>query len=99
MEGITQYTAVQVPFLTEKQRLARLDFCKKWRDLTPDDWCAMFAFTDECQMQVGLPMHELVWRDAEDNPLSPFLLRPHFAKLSQCMVWGLISGKGKFFFY
>jgi hypothetical protein len=96
MEGVAQFTPVQAPFLTERQRQARLEFCRKWRDLTPDNWCAMFAFTDECQMQVGPPVHAHVWHEEGEDLLAPQLLLPHFAKLSQCMMWGLISGKGIF---
>jgi hypothetical protein len=59
----------------------------------------MFAFTDECQMQVGPFKHALVWREQGEDPPQPQLLQPRFAKLSQCMVWGLICGKDILYFF
>lgn len=93
-EGISQYSPREKPLITESHRQARLKFCQKWRDLTPEDWCIMFAFTDESAMQVGKSGKLFVWRKMGEDPFTPQLIKPKFSRLSQCNVHGIISGKG-----
>ncbi len=54
----------------------------------------MFAFADECAMQVGKSGRSYVWRKKREDPFFPEVLMPKFWKPSQCNVHGIISGKG-----
>ncbi len=94
IEKMSQKIPREKPLITEEHRQARLKFCRKWRDLTPDDWLAMFAFTDESAMQVGKSGRSYIWRTRGEDAFSPDVLKPKFSKLSQCNVHGIISGKG-----
>jgi hypothetical protein len=54
----------------------------------------MFAFTDQSAMQVANLGRTYVWRKKGEQ-FSSACLTPKFQKLSKCMVFGMISGRGK----
>ncbi len=93
IEKMSQKIPCEKPLITEEHRQARLKFCRKWRDLTPDDWLAMFAFTDESAMQVGKSRRSYIWRTRGEDAFSPDVLKPKFSKLSQCKSMELFLEK------
>lgn len=82
------------PFLTVKNKIARLAFAHLYRDWTQADWQKV-VWTDECAFNVGgFSGNTWVTRLANEEYLEDCLL-PKFRKLETIMVWGCIYNNEK----
>ena len=96
--GLASRHPAKKPLLTNKQRLKRLQFCKRHRNWTADDW-ARVLFSDESSIcQFGAPP-TLVRRPKGERYKAKYTVRTvkHSPKV---MVWGCFSrhGRGSLYF-
>lgn len=94
-EGFHSRVAVKKPFLTAAHRRKRLDFAKKHKDWTVEDWNRVL-WTDESTFEIGLNSRVvLVWRTAEEK-YSGTCLTPSFKSgRTSVMIWGGFAHKKK----
>lgn len=92
--GFKSYVRCKKPYLSSKHMANRRDFCRRFRDLTIDDWSRV-VFTDESKFNLhGNDSNKRVWK----KPKSPLL--PHHIRTvikfggGSVMVWGAITRNG-----
>ena len=82
------------PFLSVKNKTARLLFANTYRDWSVHDW-AKVIWTDECAFNVGgFSGNTWVTRTPAEEFAEDCLV-PKFRKLQTIMVWGCITGNQK----
>jgi transposase len=93
--GFNNRVAVRKPFLNETHRRCRLQFAKRHKDWTPDDW-RMVLWTDESSFEIGKSSKQVVvWRKRGDKH-DPKNLVPTFKSgRKSTMVWGAFFSKIK----
>lgn len=86
--GFRRCLAIPKPWLTDKQKMDRLDWALEHLDWDTVDW-ARVIFTDESAIQNGGTKRLFVTRRAGEEFL-PECLRPKFRKPAYTMIWGAI---------
>ena len=93
--GLKPYKSRTKPYISPKNKKARLDFAIEHKDWTAEQWKNVL-FTDESSFQIGKPYtrHRVIRRVGE--ALLPQHLRPSFGSgYKSVMVWGGIYGGGR----
>lgn len=88
--GYGRRIARQVPFLTKKQKKARMHWAQKYKSFTSQDWQEV-AFSDECYIYLGDDRGRIYITRRPDEVLREECLVPTFKQSSICvMVWACI---------
>ena len=86
--GFRRCLAIPKPWLTDTQKMDRLDWALEHAHWEPIDW-ARVVFTDKAAIQNGGTKRLFITRRAGEEFI-PECLRPRFRKPAYCMVWGAI---------
>ncbi|KAL1914775.1 uncharacterized protein VTP21DRAFT_8033 [Calcarisporiella thermophila] len=86
------------PLLTKKHRLRRLQFARKYKDWTIEDWSHVI-FSDECQIRIfGDERREWYWK-RRDEPLQERHIQPVVKHGGgSIMMWGCMTSPYKMSF-
>lgn len=80
------------PFISEKNRKARLRWCKERKDWSLDQWKEVI-WSDESPFVLRFNRRTRVWR-TQDEGLAPFALRGTIKHDQKVMVWGCFNAYG-----
>lgn len=80
------------PLLTRKMRVARLQFAKRYKDFTTEDWRRVM-WSDESTFQCGAVRRGKLRRPQGMNPLDPRYLHLTTKHPPSVMIWGSFSGE------
>ena len=89
-KGYRRCVAVAKPFLTDQQRLARLDWAIQHQNWTVDEW-KRIIWTDESAFHIGGQQRVFVTRTRAQR-YEPSCLSPRFQKAPHVMVWAAFCG-------
>jgi hypothetical protein len=89
-EGYARRVARVKPYLTERNRQQRLDWCTDRKDWSKEDW-GRVLWTDESTMYTGTGRRVWITRQPGEELLLDCLV-PKFSRASSWMVWGCFSG-------
>jgi len=84
-------SATSKPVLTRKMRVARLNFAKKYKDFTIEDWRRVM-WSDESIFQCGAVRRGKLRRPPGMSPLDPRYLHLTVKHPPSVMIWGSFSG-------
>jgi hypothetical protein len=82
--------AKKVPYLTKKQKAARMAWARKFQDFTMEDW-SNIIWSDECYIYLGDNHGQIYVTRRPDEKMEEDCLIPTFKQSSvRVMVWGSI---------
>ena len=88
--GFRRYRAVSKSWLTDKQKMDRLDWALEHQSWDLTDWQRVI-WTDESAIHVGDSQHIFVTRQTGKNRMISDCLRSKFQRPYYCMIWGVIT--------
>ena len=97
LTDIEMFPIVSRPFLSEKNRKKRLQWCKDRQDWTCEQWRKV-VWSDESPFVLRYEGGGFVWR-TQAQRLEPFAQKGTFKHDKKIMVWGCFSAKGVGNFY
>lgn len=97
--GLRAYRAAEKPNLNDKMRRSRIQFCKKYKDWTPQDWSKVL-YSDESLFTTFNSRRKSVRRPNKSNRYDPKYTLKTVKHSPQVMVWGCFSafGRGSIYF-
>ena len=93
-EGYRKVAARKKPLLTKKQRRARRNFARNYRDWGLNEWREVL-WSDEATFFVSDSKGKRVWRAPGADPLTENLISANVKYPSYLMVWGSFGYGGK----
>jgi hypothetical protein len=86
--GLRHYIERKKPFLSVKQKAARLKFAKTHINWTEEEWHRV-AWTDEMSMQTGVNRGKVwVWRYPEEEYEEDCMAATHISGFEKIKIWG-----------
>lgn len=93
--GYRNRVAAKKPYLNKKHKADRLEFARKYKNWTEEDWKNVI-WTDESSFEIGRNSRQIrVWRKAYERYSSKCLAPIFKSGRTSVMVWGAFSGFDK----
>ena len=90
--GSKAFVAKKKPFLTERMRKKRLEWCRKYQGM-PDGFWRKIVWSDESMIHINFgQVGRFVRRASWQNPFQPHFLRQTVKHPLKIMFWGCFTG-------